>query len=246
MNKTQLVDVLADRLGNRRTAVVAVNGVLDTIVTTVGAGEPVAILGFGVFEGRTRVARTARNPRTGAAVAVPATTVPAFRAGAGFRAAVAAGTSSAKESTATGSTATGSTAGARRRPVAPTARSTAPFVAPLESGEVRVGKNGSSTNPSGKDGSSKNGSSNGSSTDRTAPVKPVKPARARKSVTLVKSVTLRQAIDPAEAVESKARASVKPGKRSKAGKEQRAASRPAPAVAEATPASGKKKVKGRK
>ena len=88
MNKTQLVDALGERLGDRRTAAAAVEGLLETIVDKVRSGETVAITGFGVFEGRARAARTARNPRTGATVAVPATTVPAFRPGAGFRAAV--------------------------------------------------------------------------------------------------------------------------------------------------------------
>ena len=88
MNKTQLVDALAERLGDRRTAATAVDGLLETIVDKVRTGESVTLTGFGVFEGRARAARTARNPRTGAAVAVPATTVPAFRPGAGFRAAV--------------------------------------------------------------------------------------------------------------------------------------------------------------
>lgn len=88
MNKTQLVDALTERLGDRRTAAAAVDGLLETIVDKVRSGESVTLTGFGVFEGRARAARTARNPRTGAAVAVPATTVPAFRPGAGFRAAV--------------------------------------------------------------------------------------------------------------------------------------------------------------
>ncbi len=90
MNKSQLVDTLADRLGDRRTAAAAVDGLLETIVDTVRSGETVTITGFGVFESRARAARTARNPRTGVAVDVPATTVPAFRPGAGFRAAVGA------------------------------------------------------------------------------------------------------------------------------------------------------------
>jgi DNA-binding protein HU-beta len=90
MNKTQLVDTLAERIGDRRTAATAVDGLLETIVDTVRSGESVTLIGFGVFEGRARAARTARNPRTGEAVAVPATTVPAFRPGAGFRAAVGA------------------------------------------------------------------------------------------------------------------------------------------------------------
>jgi DNA-binding protein HU-beta len=90
MNKTQLVDALADRLGDRRTAAAAVEGLLETIVDRVRSGETVTLTGFGVFESRARAARTARNPRTGVAVDVPATTVPAFRPGAGFRAAVGA------------------------------------------------------------------------------------------------------------------------------------------------------------
>src|SRR5436309_9147842 len=88
MNKTQLVEALTERLGDRRTAANAVDGLLTTIVETVRTGGNVSITGFGVFESRARAARTARNPRTGEVVAVPATLVPAFRPGAGFRAAV--------------------------------------------------------------------------------------------------------------------------------------------------------------
>ena len=91
MNKTQLVDALAARLGDRTTAAAAVDGLLATIVDTVRSGDSVTLTGFGVFEGRARAARTGRNPRTGEAIAVPATTVPAFRPGAGFRTAVGGG-----------------------------------------------------------------------------------------------------------------------------------------------------------
>jgi DNA-binding protein HU-beta len=90
MNKTQLVDALAERLGDRRTAATAVDGLLQTIVDTVRAGDSVSLTGFGVFESRARAARTARNPQTGDVVDVPATTVPAFRPGASFRSAVGA------------------------------------------------------------------------------------------------------------------------------------------------------------
>lgn len=93
MNKTQLVDALAERLGDRRTAATAVDGLLDTIVAAVGAGESVSITGFGVFEARARAARVARNPRTGEVVDVAATTVPAFRPGTGFRSVVGGTTS---------------------------------------------------------------------------------------------------------------------------------------------------------
>ncbi|WP_214365573.1 HU family DNA-binding protein [Pseudonocardia sp. H11422] len=88
MNKTQLVDALAARIGDRRTAASAVDGLLEIIVDTVGSGGSVSLTGFGVFEARARAARVARNPRTGETVDVPATTVPAFRPGAAFRSSV--------------------------------------------------------------------------------------------------------------------------------------------------------------
>lgn len=88
MNKTQLIDALAARIGDRRTAATAVDGLLSTIVETVQAGESVSLTGFGVFESRARAARVGRNPRTGETVAVPAATVPAFRPGTSFRTAV--------------------------------------------------------------------------------------------------------------------------------------------------------------
>ena len=89
MNKSQLVDALTDRLGDRKTAATAVDALLQIVVDTVRSGDSVSLAGFGVFESRARAARTGRNPRTGESVAVPATTVPAFRPGTGFRNAVA-------------------------------------------------------------------------------------------------------------------------------------------------------------
>src|SRR5688572_15589287 len=100
MNKAQLVDALAERLGDRRTAATAVDGMLETIVDAVRGGDSVSLTGFGVFEGRARAARVARNPRTGEPVPVEATTVPAFRPGAGFRSAVGGGAAPAPRATA--------------------------------------------------------------------------------------------------------------------------------------------------
>lgn len=85
MNKAQLIEALAERLGDKRTAGAAVDGIVDVIVRTVNKGERVNITGFGVFEKRARAARMARNPRTGEAVRVQKTVVPAFRAGTTFR-----------------------------------------------------------------------------------------------------------------------------------------------------------------
>ena len=91
MNKTQLVEALAEKLGDKRTAASAVDGVIEIITDTVGSGGSVTLTGFGVFEARARAARVARNPRTGETVPVPATTVPAFRPGTAFRSTVGGG-----------------------------------------------------------------------------------------------------------------------------------------------------------
>ncbi|MDQ4117703.1 MAG: HU family DNA-binding protein, partial [Actinomycetota bacterium] len=85
MNKAQLVEALTTRIGDRRTAAAAVDGLVDVIVETVGSGSSVTLTGFGVFEPRRRAARVARNPRTGETVPVPETVVPSFRPGAAFR-----------------------------------------------------------------------------------------------------------------------------------------------------------------
>ncbi|MGO4442990.1 HU family DNA-binding protein [Mycobacterium sp. 2YAF39] len=89
MNKAELIDVLTEKLGSdRRSATLAVENVVDTIVRAVHKGDSVTITGFGVFEQRRRAARVARNPRTGETVKVKPTSVPAFRPGAQFKAVV--------------------------------------------------------------------------------------------------------------------------------------------------------------
>ncbi|WP_206790709.1 HU family DNA-binding protein [Amycolatopsis sp. MtRt-6] len=85
-NKAQLIEALSERLGDdKKVAAQAVDGLVDIIIRTVNKGEKVNITGFGVFEKRARAARTARNPRTGEAVKVKKTNVPAFRAGTTFK-----------------------------------------------------------------------------------------------------------------------------------------------------------------
>ncbi|GHK04626.1 HU family DNA-binding protein [Streptomyces sp. NPDC003753] len=85
MNKAQLVEAIADKLGGRQQAADAVDHVLDAIVRAVVAGERVSVTGFGSFEKVERPARYARNPQTGERVRVRKTSVPRFRAGQGFK-----------------------------------------------------------------------------------------------------------------------------------------------------------------
>ncbi|MGP3981118.1 HU family DNA-binding protein [Streptomyces sp. KR80] len=85
MNKAQLVEAIADKLGGRQNAAEAVDAVLDAIVRAVVAGDRVSVTGFGSFEKVDRPARYARNPQTGERVRVKKTSVPRFRAGQGFK-----------------------------------------------------------------------------------------------------------------------------------------------------------------
>jgi DNA-binding protein HU-beta len=115
VNKAELIEALAARLGDKRAASAALDAVLAEIQAAVTKGDRVAITGFGAFEKRVRGARTARNPRTGEAVKVKKTSVPAFRAGAGFKEMVASGkvpkaTPAKKTATKTAAKATRSTA----------------------------------------------------------------------------------------------------------------------------------------
>jgi DNA-binding protein HU-beta len=85
VNKAQLVEAIADKVGGRQQAAEAVDAVLDAIVRATVAGDRVSVTGFGSFEKVDRPARYARNPQTGERVRVKKTSVPRFRAGQGFK-----------------------------------------------------------------------------------------------------------------------------------------------------------------
>ena len=63
----------------RREAEVVVETMLRTMVRALRAGDKVEIRGFGSFGTRRRSGRMRRNPNTGAAVEVPAKTIPFFK-----------------------------------------------------------------------------------------------------------------------------------------------------------------------
>lgn len=86
MNKGELIDSIASSTGeSKRTVGDVLDATLQTIEGAVKKGERVSLPGFGTFERRNRSARTARNPRTGEEIQVPATKVPAFKPGATFK-----------------------------------------------------------------------------------------------------------------------------------------------------------------
>lgn len=89
MNKQSIVEVVHAKLGGTKVqAEQVVDTVIDTIVGSLKKGEEVSISGLGIFSVKARAARTARNPRTGEAVNVPAMKVPKFRAAKALKDAV--------------------------------------------------------------------------------------------------------------------------------------------------------------
>jgi DNA-binding protein HU-beta len=90
MNKTELISLVADKAGlSKKDADKAVNSAIDAIVETVANDEKVQIVGFGTFELHSRSARQGRDPRTNTPITIPASRVPAFKAGKAFKEATA-------------------------------------------------------------------------------------------------------------------------------------------------------------
>lgn len=89
MNKTDLVNAVATKSElTKADASKAVDALLETISLTLGEGEKIQLIGFGTFEVRERAARTGRNPQTGEEMQIPASKVPAFKAGKELKEAV--------------------------------------------------------------------------------------------------------------------------------------------------------------
>ena len=89
MNKASLADVVHGIINTTKVqAEQVVDTLIDSIIKSVKKGEEVSIAGLGIFSAKQRAARTARNPRTGEAVKVPAMKVPKFRAAKAFKDAV--------------------------------------------------------------------------------------------------------------------------------------------------------------
>jgi len=90
MNKAELIEVAAKEADlSKAAAGKALDAAMAAIVKSVSKGDSVTLVGFGTFKASKRAARTGKNPKTGAAIKIAATTVPRFSAGAAFKQAVA-------------------------------------------------------------------------------------------------------------------------------------------------------------
>ena len=89
MNKTDLVGQVAGITGmTKKDVEKVVNAFFGAVEETLKDGGKVQLVGFGTFEVRDRQSRKGRNPQTGQEIDIPATKVPAFKAGKSLKDAV--------------------------------------------------------------------------------------------------------------------------------------------------------------
>lgn len=85
MNRTDLIREIARATGSNYTvAEIALDTTLSTIAIAVLEGGVVRLRGFGTFRLRRTRSRSARNPRTGEAVQVPARSAMSFKPAAQY------------------------------------------------------------------------------------------------------------------------------------------------------------------
>lgn len=90
MNKTELIAAVAEKAElSKKDADAAVAAVLDAVTEALAQGDKVQLIGFGTFEVRERAERQGRNPKTGEAMTIAASKVPAFKAGNALKNAIA-------------------------------------------------------------------------------------------------------------------------------------------------------------
>ena len=86
MTQADLVKAVSEKANcPKKDAEMAINTVIDCITDAVARGEKVQIVGFGVFEAKTRPARKGHNPMTSKEIDIPASKAPTFKAGKAFK-----------------------------------------------------------------------------------------------------------------------------------------------------------------
>ena len=82
MNKTELVEAIAKKADlSKKDAEAALKAFTETVGAQLKKGDKIQLVGFGTFEVAKRAARTGKNPQTGAAIKIPASKAPKFKAG---------------------------------------------------------------------------------------------------------------------------------------------------------------------
>lgn len=89
MNKSDLINAIAEQATlSKADAGRSLEAFINTIETTLKAGDAITLVGFGTFAVKARAARTGRNPQTGQEISIAAANVPSFKPGKGLKDAV--------------------------------------------------------------------------------------------------------------------------------------------------------------
>jgi DNA-binding protein HU-beta len=89
MNKSDLINAIAEQANlSKADAGRCLEALINTIETTLKAGDAITLVGFGSFQVKARAARTGRNPQTGQELTIAAANVPSFKPGKGLKDAV--------------------------------------------------------------------------------------------------------------------------------------------------------------
>lgn len=89
MTKAELIDKIASGAGlSKSDSAKALDSTLNAVKASLKKGQKVTLVGFGTFGVVKRKARKGRNPRTGAAINIPAAKSPKFTAGKALKDAV--------------------------------------------------------------------------------------------------------------------------------------------------------------
>ena len=85
MNKNELISAVAEKTGlTKKDTEAVISATFEAITEGL-----VNVVGFGIFDVKTRAERTGHNPRTGEAISIPATRLPQFKPGKTLKEAVA-------------------------------------------------------------------------------------------------------------------------------------------------------------
>lgn len=86
MNKKELVAMMAELSGlSKASCEKSLDSFMKAVAHALEKGDEVRLVGFGTFYSVKREATTGRNPRTGAAIEIPAAVQPKFKAGKGLK-----------------------------------------------------------------------------------------------------------------------------------------------------------------
>ena len=82
MNKMQLIEAIANDVEvTKATAAACLDSFINTVTKVLKKKGEVRLVGFGTFATAKRKATTGRNPQTGDAIKIPASTQPKFKPG---------------------------------------------------------------------------------------------------------------------------------------------------------------------